>query len=1202
MSKHKFLTVLITVMMVVTAMFSTVYADEESEETTVTTASGITISIPSDYKWKMWDSMTEEEAAENGLTFESLQLLRDNIGVELSFTYPYAGNLYYNVAINELDAPSGVSEDTFIEGLGRFLFEPMEESDYLTSGFYKVNDINYFMIHYQNDTKDGVADLYQFSFITDNGKLYSITTKVDSAKQTSAAYTPVELTNPEEAYEYLAQFSEQVISTVNLSDDLKSHIVPFDFEADDLTPTSSEAATGRPISTLCGITLYPTSNFAWACSSAMQEGDPWIESFPITSEQIEATYANYRVELQAGDGTADSMDNFVILVAERDIPENISEESLNEGFYNMISPYGTADFDTAANVGYGVVNVNGISMYKTFYEADTITYQYLIMTSDGIIHEIDIFCREVSDENRDRLNYIVGSVINSMELSSEFASKVVPFEGEPFRLIQGDYTQCLEVENNESVVPASANNNAPKKSAYGKFMSFEFPTWIILIVLAVVLFAGAKFSRIKEWQEEPLSLETSKAIQGLCAVLIIIHHLAQDLLESAGVLSGFSEFGVLFVGVFFFFSGYGLYTSLKTKDNYLKGFIKKRFTAILIPFYVCISVFVVSACICGQKFDIKRLIAVLTGWSLINDNMWYIVEIAVLYVLFYIIYRLIKNRTAATAVMSVCTIGMIVGSLLLGHGSDMSCPFWFMGEWWYNSTFLFIIGILVSKHSEVLRKIVRKGYWLFLVLFGGLTVWFSFLTKHALETYSYWSEIPDVDPAYGDKLRCLAVQLPWILFFVCFLLLVMMKVKFGNPVLKFLGSISLELYLCHNLFRLGLQDGSFARIPSASMLITLTILLSIGLATVISGVDKYLIALLSDKMSDKMSDKEKHLTLTDGSSRIHSIDCMRLVMAFLVVCIHLPFNGKTGEVFITYGKTAVPFFLAVCGYMLYRDDSKEMMQRLVKQTKKIGILYIASAIFYVVANIIYIRIDTGSFATVKMLYNSKTIPNFLLYNFWEYAEHLWFLGSLLYALIIMIVLNKLKVLKNAIFAGPVLIASYVVLSHLGIGEYYQLRNAILVGLSYTLTGMIIRRFEKKILSFKYLTPILGALFAITCATAIVELNTYEQGANVPIISCEILTYVILLLCLKFRNFGKDTFMEKLGRECSLPIYMTHIAVIMFLTRAIPANSGFMSNYGAITIFVVTTVGVAIYENIKHAIKETKTPEEQIDTPEPVVKT
>ncbi|MCQ2483608.1 MAG: acyltransferase [Clostridia bacterium] len=1201
MSKHKFLTVLITVMMVVTAMFSTVFADEESEETTVTTESGITISIPSDYFLKVWNTLTEEEAAKKGIAFEMVEQIR-NYGIELTFTYPYATNMNYNVSINELDAPSEVSENTLTEGLNQLLINPIDDNDCLTSGFYKVNDINFFMIHYQNDTKDGEADLYQYSFITDNGKQHAISFKVDSAEMTSASYTPVELTNPEEAYEYLAQFSEQVISTVTLSDDLKSHIVPFDFEADDLT-SSSESVKGNPVSTLSGITLYPTSDFFWASSNAMQEGDPWMALYEVSPEDAAKQYEAYRLELQTGDETSDGADKFLALVTEREIPEEISEETLNAGFDNNIGP-GMSNFDTAANVGYGVVNVGGISMYKTFYDADICVYQYLIMTTDGIIHEIDFFCRQSSDENKTKLDNITASMINSMELSDELVAKVVPFEGEEFRLISGDYTQCIDVENSEvgsnaaSTATAAAATPTPKpKTIYQKVIGFEFPTWIILIALVVILFAGVKFSGIKGWQEEPFSLEASKAIQGLCAVSIIIHHLAQDLMEKAGVLSKFSEFGVLFVGVFFFFSGYGLYTSLKTKKNYLKGFLKKRLTIILVPFYVCISVFVVSACICGEKFELKRLISVLTGWSLINDHMWYIVEIAILYILFFVIYRLIKNRTAATVVMTVCTIGMIIGSLLLGHGEDFSCSFWFMGEWWYNSTFLFVIGILVSKHSDVLRKIVRKGYWLFLVLFGGLTVWFSFLTKHALEAYSYWSEIPGVDPAYDDKLRCLAVQLPWILFFVCFLLLVMMKVNFNNPVLKFLGSISLELYLCHNLFRQGLQDGSIAKIPSASMYILLTILLSIGLATIINGFDKYIIALIVGKkklppsscaVGDGFSSSGE-LPLKKASSRIHSIDCMRILMAFLVVCIHFPFNGKAGEVFITYGKTAVPFFLAVCGYMLYRDDSKDMMKRLVKQTKRIGIFYVASFVFYILVNILSIRIDTGNFNAVRMLYSSKMIPQVLLYNYWMYAEHLWFLGSLFYALLIMLLLNKLKVLNKAIYAGPFLIAAYVVLSHMDIGEPYQLRNAVLVGLSYTMSGMIIRKWEKKLLNIKHISAILFATLAVTCVTAIVELNTYAKGVEVPFISCEIMTFVLLLLCLKYKDLGKGTFMEKLGRECSLPIYIMHIAVLFFLPYVVPESSGFISNYGAVTVFVVTTVFVAIYEDIKHAIVTTKSP-------------
>ena len=154
-----------------------------------------------------------------------------------------------------------------------------------------------------------------------------------------------------------------------------------------------------------------------------------------------------------------------------------------------------------------------------------------------------------------------------------------------------------------------------------------------------------------------------------------------------------------------------------------------------------------------------------------------------------------------------------------------------------------------------------------------------------------------------------------------------------------------------------------------------------------------------------------------------------------------------------------------------------------------------------------------------------------------------------------------------------------------IAESYQLRNAILVGLSYPLTGMLIRRFEKKILSIKFISIILAVLAVVTSITAIVELNTYKEGVNVPFVSCEILTIVLVLLCLKFPDFGMGTYAEKLGRRSSLGIYIMHIAILLLFL--VTNNSSFFGRYGAVTIFVVTAVVVELYECIKEAVIKTK---------------
>lgn len=951
-------------------------------------------------------------------------------------------------------------------------------------------------------------------------------------------------------------------------------------------------------------TAYPLTDGLTITLPPEFDGPLWIgmdEDHPEMA-YVREMYDEFGLTIQCDAPAVGENNGQLFFVTEhvKDAPSDLSESTfISNVTTNIISD--EKDLEDLEILGKGVIHVGDIDIYKTCsnlslnfdYEVQARykmrSHKYAFVTETGKIHEIELELLSnpqnpgepvpFTDEDIAHLDYLEDYIIGSLQ----YEGKTVSIDAEPYPVHENARQEDPATPAESETKPASETktSKSSNKNFFKSFTGFSFPLWILAAALACILIAGAKVSRRHEWQEEPFSLDTSKAVQGFAAVAIILHHLSQDLLEDAGPFRFLSECGVLFVGIFFFFSGYGLYTSLRTKKDYLKGFLRKRLITILIPFYMCIAVFTIASCICGARYKTKRLLSVLSGWSLINSHMWYIVEIAVLYLAFFIFYRLIKNRTAATAVMALFVLLMMGGSLYLCHGKDFSCPYWFMGEWWYNSSILFIVGILVSKHLESLRRIARKAYVVLLPLFGILTVVFGRITGRFLEKYSYWSEIPGEDPRYLDKIRCLSVQVPFILFFVLFVLLVMMKVRLGNPVLKLLGAVSLELYLIHNLFLTGLSNGTIFRVSSPSMYILLTLLMSIGAATVISGADKYLIGLLTGKKKDLTEQSElKALT----SSRNHAIDFMRIVMAFLVVTIHFPFDGKAGNVFITFGKTAVPFFLVVCGYMLYREDAKEMMSRLIKQTRRILIFFLASNIFYMAAVALYDKKMMGK-VDMRPYFTGKAIKNFLLYNFSPFSEHLWFFGSLLYALVILLILNKIKVLKPAILMGPILIAAYVILSHMGVGEGYQLRNAILVGLGYTMTGMLIRRYEKKILSIKALPWILGILAVGSGIAAIVELNTYKKGVAVPFVGCEILTIVLVLLCLRFPDFGMGTYAEKLGRTCSLPIYIMHIFTLMVFQMT--KNEAFFGKYGAVTIFVVTTVAVALYENIKAAVIKTR---------------
>lgn len=150
-------------------------------------------------------------------------------------------------------------------------------------------------------------------------------------------------------------------------------------------------------------------------------------------------------------------------------------------------------------------------------------------------------------------------------------------------------------------------------------------------------------------------------IKAICAIVIVVHHSSFYLPDSAFSYV-FRACGYLPVGIFLFISGYGLLTSLYKKDNYLKSFFTKRMTKILVPALISLLLYLPF---------LKENITITAFFEgkLPFSHYWYIIIIISLYILFYIIFTIIKNRRKAVAVtlaLLVCYVGV---SMVKGVGS-----------------------------------------------------------------------------------------------------------------------------------------------------------------------------------------------------------------------------------------------------------------------------------------------------------------------------------------------------------------------------------------------------------------------------------------------------------------------------------------------------------------------------------------------------
>lgn len=330
--------------------------------------------------------------------------------------------------------------------------------------------------------------------------------------------------------------------------------------------------------------------------------------------------------------------------------------------------------------------------------------------------------------------------------------------------------------------------------------------WIYSIMLLVILLAGASYAGRDKFIDNFFALGTTKAMQGYFALWILIHHIALSLRFYdfyRDELVFFENLGTLFVGFFFLCSGYGLIYSYETKPGYLDTFVKRRVITVLVPFFICNYAYMITGLILGNQFTTGQLVRAFFGILLLNDHMWFAVEIMILYMIFYFIFRYIRDERLCYVCMAICILVMMIGSFLAGHNTENTemVAAWFKGEWWYNTTPLFFVGMMGAKYRNSLTEFAKKYYKRLVVLLVAAFLILYHFTIRKINAGGYWTESAN-DMAYGDKLQTLALQLPMVLCFELLVVLILMKVQFHNRVLVFLGKISLEVILLEKVFML----------------------------------------------------------------------------------------------------------------------------------------------------------------------------------------------------------------------------------------------------------------------------------------------------------------------------------------------------------------------------------------------------------------
>lgn len=291
----------------------------------------------------------------------------------------------------------------------------------------------------------------------------------------------------------------------------------------------------------------------------------------------------------------------------------------------------------------------------------------------------------------------------------------------------------------------------------------------------------------------------------------------------------------------------------------------------------------------------------------------------------------------------------------------------------------------------------------------------------------------------------------------------------------------------------------------------------------------------------------------------HSVDSLRNVLA-VCACLYafgVPLPGEYGQIIFGF---AYPALFIVSGFLVLRED-EERAGRILRTVKRtaicFGILFIACLL---------LNLLTDPEGTVSVLCTEKFWVSFLLLNAWELpvGGTIWYVQALLYAYLILFVLEKAELLRFDWIFAILFLAAAVLTEELSgvigfrfLGYTYLSGNFLTRALPYILIGCLMHRKLKQLKRIPM--SVLIAVIVIGTALSIVEdLLLQKYGLRIYYGHYLLMGLVAAAICIPF--FLSRDIEPKPVKRLASAAYIPRI----FYFAVIPAAAILMQLFGKLS--------------------------------------
>ena len=339
---------------------------------------------------------------------------------------------------------------------------------------------------------------------------------------------------------------------------------------------------------------------------------------------------------------------------------------------------------------------------------------------------------------------------------------------------------------------------------------------VVLFLVAFLIAVSLKIS--KDNSACALSKEQTQTIKGMFVITIFFSHFCSyvvfDNWFDMPMKTYCSWLGQLMVVPFLFYSGYGVFESVKKKGmDYISTFPKKRIIKTLIHFDLAVLLFLAFDFFFAPEYlSLTKILLSLVAWSSIGNSNWFIFAILCAYAFSYLSLHFAKGNLVKGFILItvLCFVYIAVVSR-------------FRGSYWYDTILSFPLGGLLSLYKEKIMLWSRKwGLWISLTLLSLLLLILAKTTTFPI-------------PLANSQIAMLGL--------VLLMVFVSMKVKINSKILTWFGAQVFGIYI---LQRLPMNFGQYMQWNDQNIYLYflfcffVTVLLAVGFNKVTDWIDSKL--------------------------------------------------------------------------------------------------------------------------------------------------------------------------------------------------------------------------------------------------------------------------------------------------------------------------------------------------------------------------